>query len=47
MASVTVDAGSWKLTTAITRQAVDDLQLKQGVQVTTLFKTTEVMLQKV
>ena len=46
MASVTVDAGSWTLTTAITRQAVDDLQLTEGDQVMTLFKATEVMLQK-
>jgi molybdopterin-binding protein len=43
---MTVDAGSWKLTTTITRQAVDDLQLEQGDQVTTLFKATEVFLQK-
>jgi molybdate transport system regulatory protein len=46
MASVTVDAGELKLTTAITSLAADDLQLKQGDQVTTLFKATEVMLQK-
>jgi molybdate transport system regulatory protein len=46
MASVAVDAGELKLTTAITTLAVDDLQLKQGDQVTTLFKATEVMLQK-
>ena len=46
MASVTVDAGELKLTTAITSLSVDDLQLKQGDQVTTLFKATEVMLQK-
>jgi molybdate transport system regulatory protein len=46
MASVTVDAGQLKLTTAITSQAVDELQLKQGDQVTTIFKATEVMLQR-
>ena len=46
MASVTVDAGELKLTTAITTLAVDDLQLKQGDQVMTFFKATEVMLQK-
>jgi molybdate transport system regulatory protein len=46
MASVTVDAGELKLTTAITSLAADDLQLKQGDQVTTFFKATEVMLQK-
>jgi molybdate transport system regulatory protein len=46
MASGAVDAGELKLTTAITTLAVDDLQLKQGDQVTTLFKATEVILQK-
>ena len=46
MATVTLDAQSWKLTTAITRQAVDDLQLAQGDQVTAFFKATEVLLQK-
>ncbi len=46
MAAVTLDARDWKLTTAITRQAVDDLQLAQGDQVTALFKATEVLLQK-
>ena len=46
MASVTLDAGQLKLTAAITRQAIDDLQLAQGDQVTALFKATEVILQK-
>jgi molybdate transport system regulatory protein len=46
MASVTMDAGQLKLTTAITRQAVDELELMQGDTVTALFKATEVMLQK-
>ena len=46
MASVSGDAGELKLTTAVTTVAVDDLQLKQGDQVTTIFKATEVMLQK-
>jgi molybdate transport system regulatory protein len=46
MAAVTVDARNWKLTTAITRQAADDLQLAPGDQVTALFKSTEVLLQK-
>ena len=45
-ASVSVDAGELKFTTAITSVAVDELQLKQGDQVTTIFKATEVMLQK-
>ena len=46
MAAVTLDARDWKLTTAITSQAADDLQLAAGDQVTVLFKSTEVMLQK-
>ena len=46
MAVVTLDAQNWKVTTAITRQAADDLQLAQGDQVTALFKATEVLLQK-
>ena len=43
MAGVTLDAQNWKLTTAITRQAAEDLQLAQGDQVTALFKATEVL----
>ena len=46
MAAVSLDANNLKLTTAITRQAADDLQLAQGDQVTALFKATEVLLQK-
>ena len=46
MSCVTVDAGSWKLTSAITRQAVDELQLQNGEPVTALIKATEVLLQK-
>ncbi|HKT34506.1 MAG TPA: TOBE domain-containing protein [Nitrospira sp.] len=46
MATVSLDAKNWQLTTAITRQAADDLQLAQGDQVTALFKATEVLLQK-
>jgi|SRR5215813_3295276 len=46
MACVTVDGGSWKVTSSITRQAVDDLQLKYGDAVTAIFKATEVLLQK-
>jgi molybdopterin-binding protein len=46
MAGVTLDAQNWKLTTAITRQAAEDLQLAQGDQVTALFKATEVLRQK-
>ena len=46
MAAVTLDAQNWKVTTAISRQAADDLQLAQGDHVTALFKATEVLLQK-
>jgi molybdopterin-binding protein len=46
MAFMSIDAGELKLTTAITSQAVDDSQLKQGDQVMTIFKASEVMLQK-
>jgi molybdate transport system regulatory protein len=46
MAAVTLDAQNWKVMTAITRQAADDLQLAQGDHVTALFKATEVVLQK-
>ena len=46
MAAVTLDAQNWKVTTAITRQAADDLQLVEGDHVTALFKATEVLLQK-
>jgi molybdate transport system regulatory protein len=46
MGSVTIDVGSMKLTSAITRQAIDELQLEQGQPVTAVFKATEVMLLK-
>ena len=46
MSCVTIDAGNWKLTSAITRQAIDELQLKNGEPVTVLIKATEVLLQK-
>lgn len=46
MASVAIDAGALRLTSAVTRQAIDDLQLSNGDAVTALFKATEVVLQK-
>lgn len=46
MASITIDGGSLKLTSTITRQAIDELQLSNGDAVTAIFKATEVMLQK-
>lgn len=41
MGSVTLDAGQLKITSAITRQAIDELQLSQGDQLTAFFKGTE------
>jgi molybdopterin-binding protein len=38
--------GAMKLTSAITRQAIDELQLSNGDAVTAVFKATEVVLQK-
>ena len=46
MASVTIEAGALRITSAITRQAVDDLQLSNGDAITAVFKATEVTLQK-
>jgi len=46
MSLVTVNVGTMKLGAAITRQAVDEMGLKQGDQVTALIKATEVMLMK-
>ena len=46
MGSVIIDVGRWKMTAAITRHAIEDLQLENGDQVTAFFKATEVMLQK-
>ena len=46
MASLAIDAGALRLTSAVTRQAIDDLQLSNGDAVTALFKATEVILQK-
>lgn len=46
MACVAIDAGGIKLTSAITRPAIDDLQVRNGDTVTAVFKSTEVILQK-
>ena len=46
MGCVTIDAGGWKLTSAVTRQAIEELQLQPGEPVTAIFKATEVVLQK-
>ena len=46
MSSVAIQTGSCVLHAAITREAVEDLQLNKGERVTAVFKATEVMLQK-
>jgi molybdopterin-binding protein len=46
MGCVTLNVGNFQLGAAITREAIDDLQLNNGDRVTALFKATEVMLQK-
>jgi molybdate transport system regulatory protein len=46
MACVTLESGGFNLTSSITRQAADELGLKNGDRVTAAFKATEVMLQK-
>ena len=46
MATVNIDGGSLKLTSAITRQAIDELQLSNGDAVTAVIKATEVVVQK-
>lgn len=46
MGLVTVKMGKFHLGAAITREAIDEMGLKQGDQVTALVKATEVMLMK-
>jgi molybdate transport system regulatory protein len=46
MGSVTINTESGKLTSAITRQAIDEMEMQIGEQVTALIKATEVVLQK-
>jgi molybdate transport system regulatory protein len=46
MGYVTIQAGSCSVSAAITREAIEDLQLNKGERVTAVFKATEVMLQK-
>jgi len=43
---VTIDVGNWKLMSAIPRQAIDELQIKNGEPVTAIFKATDVLLRK-
>ena len=46
MGLVTVKMGQFYLGAAITREAIDEMGLKQGDQVTAVVKATEVMLMK-
>ena len=46
MGLVTVKIGQFHLGAAITREAIDEMGLKQGDQVTAVVKATEVMLMK-
>ena len=46
MVLVTVKMGQFNLGAAITREAIDEMGLKQGDQVTAVVKATEVMLMK-
>jgi len=46
MGLVTVKMGQFHLGAAITRDAIDEMGLKQGDQVTAVVKATEVMLMK-
>ncbi|MGH7181243.1 MAG: TOBE domain-containing protein [Nitrospiraceae bacterium] len=46
MGLVTVKTGQFHLGAAITREAIDEMSLKQGDQLTAVVKATEVMLMK-
>jgi molybdate transport system regulatory protein len=46
MGLVTVKMGQFNIGAAITREAIDEMALKQGDQVTAVVKATEVMLMK-
>jgi molybdopterin-binding protein len=47
MASVTVELrGGQRIVAAITREAAEELQLKEGDQVTAIIKSTEVLIGK-
>ena len=46
MGLVTVKMGQFQLGAAITCEAIDEMGLKQGDQVTAVVKATEVMLMK-
>ncbi|ATW26969.1 TOBE domain-containing protein [Candidatus Formimonas warabiya] len=46
MAKVTIDVDRCTMTSVITGDAVDDLNIKEGDQVSALVKSTSVMLMK-
>ena len=46
MAQVNLDVGEHKITAVITRDALDDLELKVGDTAVALMKATEVMIIK-
>ncbi len=46
MASVTIEASHLRLTSAITREAADELELRNDDHVVAAFKATDVLLQK-
>jgi len=46
MDCLTIVVGNWKLTSAMTQQALDELHLKTGEPITAIFKATDVQLQK-
>ena len=46
MALVEIEAGPFRLTAAVTRDAVDELQLKPGAKATAAVKATSVMVER-
>ena len=46
MAEVVVDVGGQEVVSAITRQAVENLDVKAGDEVRLIIKSTEVMIEK-
>jgi molybdopterin-binding protein len=46
MALVEIEAGPFRLTAAVTRDAVDELQLKPGSKATAAVKATSVMIER-
>ena len=46
MALVEIKAGPFRITAAITRDSVDELDLKEGVEATAMIKATSVMVER-